>query len=172
MPCPTRDAGAMADHDAFDTLMDRRDSPMCIVTASADGERSGCLVGFNTQASINPRRFMPLISKKNHTYGVARRALVLAVHVLHPSDREMSERFGELTGDEVDKFAGLEVLEGPGQVPVIAGLDWFAGRVLEQIDLGDHVGFLLAPHDGSALRADEGQLGLQAVLDMEPGHEA
>ena len=60
----------------------------------------------------------------------------------------IAEHFGELTGDEVDKFDGLDVVEGPARAPVLVGLDWFAGRVLRTVDCGDHVGLLLAPHDG------------------------
>jgi flavin reductase (DIM6/NTAB) family NADH-FMN oxidoreductase RutF len=92
--------------------------------------------------------------------------------VLHPSDHELAARFGELTGDRVDKFDGLTVSEGPGRVPVIVGLDWFAGRVRQRIDCGDHVAYLLSPHDGVAARADEGQLGFQQVRDLQAGHDA
>ena len=36
----------------FNSLVGDLDYPMFIVTACADGERSGCLIGFATQASI------------------------------------------------------------------------------------------------------------------------
>jgi flavin reductase (DIM6/NTAB) family NADH-FMN oxidoreductase RutF len=162
----------MPDPDPFETLVGAFDYPMFIVTAFADGERSGCLVGFTTQVSITPRRFLVCMSKTNHTFRVASRSPVLGVHVLRPGDEEISVRFGELTGDRVDKFAGLDVVEGPGRVPILPGLDWFAGRVLQRIDLGDHVGHLLAPHEGEALRLRAGQMGFQDVTDMEPGHES
>lgn len=162
----------MSDEDVFDALTASLDTPMLIVTAYAHGERSGCLVGFASQVSIRPKRFLVMLSKENHTYGVATDAALLGIHVLRSSDHEIAAHFGELTGDDVDKFAGIGVVEGPGRMPVIAGLDWFAGRVLRQIDLGDHVGFLLAPHDGSAARSDEPQLGLRAVSDLDAGHDA
>lgn len=160
----------MSDTDAFESLVDTLDSPMFVVTARADGEQSGCLVGFTSQASITPRRFMVMISKANHTYGVASRTVVLVVHVLRPEDHEIARRFGEQTGDLVDTFDGLTILDGPGMAPVIEGLDWFAGRVLDTFDCGDHVAFLLAPHDGVALRGDQGQLGYQDLMGREPGH--
>lgn len=160
----------MADSDAFESLVETFEYPMFIVTAWAEGERSGCLVGFTTQASITPRRYLVMISKANHTYSVASRTVVLVVHVLRPGDDELAARFGETSGDDVDKFEGLAVLEGPGMAPVIEGLDWFAGRVLHTFDCGDHAAFLLAPHDGVALRGDLGQLGYQDLKAMEPGH--
>lgn len=162
----------MSDEDVFEELMASIDTPMLIVTVHAHGERSGCLVGFASQVSIRPKRFMVMLSKANHTYGVAREAAVLGVHVLRSDDREIAAHFGELTGDDVDKFAGIATVDGPGGLPVIQGLDWFAGRVLKQVDLGDHVGFLLAPHGGSATRSDEPQLGLRAVTDLDAGHDA
>ena len=42
------------DQAAFDRLVNRLDYPMLVVTAEADGERAGCLVGFATQCSIQP----------------------------------------------------------------------------------------------------------------------
>jgi flavin reductase (DIM6/NTAB) family NADH-FMN oxidoreductase RutF len=161
-----------ADTATFEELVGSFDGPMMIVTASNGRERSGCLVGFATQASIRPPRFLVMMSKANHTYGIARDAVALVVHVLHGGDEELATRFGELSGDDVDKFEGLEVLDGPGGAPVLVGVDWFGGRVLRTLDCGDHVGFLLAPHDGSARRVGEEMYGLQQAMDMEPGHPA
>ncbi|HEX8931084.1 MAG TPA: flavin reductase, partial [Actinomycetota bacterium] len=49
---------APSDQAALDRLVDRLDYPMLIVTAETDGERAGCLVGFATQCSIEPPRFL------------------------------------------------------------------------------------------------------------------
>ena len=166
------DGGPAGDTATFEELVGSFDSPMMIVTASDGRERSGCLVGFTTQASMHPPRFLVMLSKANHTYGVARESVALVVHVLHEGDEQLAARFGELSGDDVDKFDGLEVIDGPGGAPVLVGLDWFAGRVLRSIDCGDHVGFLLAPHDGSSRRVGEATYGLQQAMDMEPGHPA
>jgi flavin reductase (DIM6/NTAB) family NADH-FMN oxidoreductase RutF len=47
-----------------------RDAPMYIVTVSTGRERAGCLMGFATQVSISPGRFLACLSIKNHTYRV------------------------------------------------------------------------------------------------------
>ena len=57
--------------DALAHLCESLDGPMAIVTAFDGRERSGCLVGFHTQCSIAPSRWIVCISKKNHTYGIA-----------------------------------------------------------------------------------------------------
>ena len=49
--------------------------------------------------------------------------------------------------------------------------DWFAGRVLDQFDLGDHVGFLLEPV--AAHRAvGAPYYTFEQAKTIEPGHPA
>ena len=56
---------------------------------------------------------------------------------------------------------------------MLDGLDWFAGSIVERVDLGDHTGVLLeVAADGRADRADEPLLGFQALSDLEPGQPA
>jgi flavin reductase (DIM6/NTAB) family NADH-FMN oxidoreductase RutF len=160
----------------FPKLMAELDYPMFVVTACADGERSGCLVGFSTQTSIHPARFLVCISEKNHTYGVALRSSVLGVHLLSRAEREreLAALFGEETGDEVDKFASLSWHPGLGGVPLLDDLpNRFVGRVLERFpSFGDHTGFLLEPLEVEKGEELDGGLGFQDVKDLEPGHEA
>jgi flavin reductase (DIM6/NTAB) family NADH-FMN oxidoreductase RutF len=49
--------------------------------------------------------------------------------------------------------------------------NWFAGRILDRIDVGDHWAFLLEPLAGSD-DADEGAFSFQEARWIEPGHEA
>jgi flavin reductase (DIM6/NTAB) family NADH-FMN oxidoreductase RutF len=157
----------------MDTLTGELDYPMLIVTAAAGDERAGCLVGFHTQSSIDPRRWAVWISTANHTYRVACRSSVLAVHFPSVDDHDLAELFGSVTGDEVDKFARCEWAEGPEGVPLLARCqNRFVGRVLDRLEGGgDHVCFLVEPTDvehASPLR----QLGFHAVRDLRPGHPA
>ena len=99
----------------FNSLVGDLDYPMFIVTACADGERSGCLIGFATQASIDPSRFLVCLSHKNRTYRVAQGAELLGVHFVPEEQAELAELFGGETGDEVDKFARVRVGAGPGR---------------------------------------------------------
>ncbi|MBL1084361.1 flavin reductase [Streptomyces actinomycinicus] len=143
---------------------------MCVVTAVAGGDRSGCLVGFASQCSIRPPRFAVWLSKANHTYRVARAAQCLAVHLITRDQRGLAERFGGETGDEVDKFAGLAWREGHGGAAVLEdAAAWFVGTILHRTDGGDHVGFVLDPvqwgegHDGPLLR-------LSDAVTIDAGH--
>lgn len=154
----------------FEDFAGSLDAPMYVVTTAGGGERSGCLVGFATQTSIDPPRFLACLSVRNHTYRVAQQASVLAVHVLGRNQHALASLFGEETGDEVDKLAGCDWQEGPDGVPLLAGCGHLVGRILERIPLGDHVGHLLEP---ISARGTHGPLlRLSDVLDLEPGHEA
>ncbi|MCT4353089.1 flavin reductase family protein [Streptomyces sp. Je 1-79] len=160
----------------LDGLTDLLDYPMYVVTTTApDGERAGCLVGFASQCSIDPPRFVVWLSRENHTYQVACRGGHLAVHVLSPEQRATARLFGEETGDLVDKFARASSVSACAGAPVLTdALAWFVGRVEARLDGGDHVGFLLAP----VAESPPGHpwagrlLRLSDVTDFSPGHPA
>jgi flavin reductase (DIM6/NTAB) family NADH-FMN oxidoreductase RutF len=148
------------------------DYPMLVVTAAQGEDRQGCLVGFASQCSISPLRFMVWISKVNHTARVAATASVLAVHLLSSDDRPLAELFGEETGDDVDKFERCRWHTGPSGAAILDDCRrWFVGRVMERVDTGDHTGYLLEPLTSHVAPWD-GQLGYQEVRDLEPGHPA
>jgi flavin reductase (DIM6/NTAB) family NADH-FMN oxidoreductase RutF len=154
----------------FARLAATLDYPLYVVTTAVDTERAGCLIGFGTQCSIHPPRFLACISRKNHTLQIASRARTLAVHVAEDRNKGIAELFGGQTGDEVDKFAGVRWHEVHG-VPVLDECErWFVGSILQQIDLGDHVGFLLEPIEAEANPAAE-QLTFQQAHDIEAGHK-
>jgi flavin reductase (DIM6/NTAB) family NADH-FMN oxidoreductase RutF len=152
--------------------MGELDYPMFIVTAARGGERAGCLVGFATQTSIHPSRFLVCLSRENRTTRVAARVEHLGVHFV-PADRgPLAELFGGATGDEVDKFARCAWHEGVHGVPLLEDCsNRFVGRVLGRLDLGDHVGHLLEP-----VAAEHGAAGPEFTFHrarrIDPGHPA
>lgn len=157
----------------MDTVTGELDYPMVIVTTIADGERSGCLVGFHTQCSIDPRRWAVWISKENHTYRTAINATSLAVHFPSLDDRDLAELFGEATGDDVDKFARCAWTAGPDGVPLLDRIpNRFVGRVVDRHDDGcDHQLFVIE-FDEAQHAHPLRQLGFQAVRGLDPGHPA
>jgi flavin reductase (DIM6/NTAB) family NADH-FMN oxidoreductase RutF len=155
--------------ETFDAIAATLDYPMVVVTVADGNDRSGCLVGFSSQCSIDPARYAVCISKKNRTAEVASRAATMVVHLLREGDEPLARLFGEETGDEVSKFDECEWRAGPDGVPIVGGCDWFAGRVRDRVDTGDHVMHLLDVFD-AAQAATGAQLGYQQVRDLEPGH--
>ena len=155
---------------AFDQVVADTDYAMYVITAADGEERAGCLVGFATQCSIRPPRFLVCLSKVNRTYRLACRAQALGVHLLREDQRELASLFGEMTGDETDKFDRCRWEPGAEGVPLLADCDsWFVGTVIGRFDLGDHEGFHLAPVQAGR-RTALTPLTFQSVHDLVPGH--
>ncbi len=168
--------------ERFDEILLRRNGAMLIATVSVpsdDGsvERSGCMVGFATQCSIEPRRFLLCLSVVNHTTSLAARADHVGVHAV-PVDRfDLAELFGGTTGDDpgVDKLAEVPWHDGPFVVPLLDGCpDRFVGEVLDRLPLGDHVGYLLAlvHAEVEAPGEERDYLCLDRADSIAPGHPA
>lgn len=158
--------------DAFDRIAATVDYPVYVVTTTDGREHAGCLVGFATQCSIDPVRFLVCLSKANRTADVAERADVLVVHLVERDRFDLAECFGGETGDDVDKFAHVGWRPGPGGAPVLEGCArWFAGRILDRHDVGDHVAYVLEPLDGAA-DGDSAYVTFQWARGIEAGHPA
>jgi flavin reductase (DIM6/NTAB) family NADH-FMN oxidoreductase RutF len=157
----------------FQKLVAQLDYPMFIATVAAAGERAGCLVGFATQCSIHPPRFLAGISDKNRTFRVARDAEVMAIHIVPEGASELAELFGGETGDEVDKFARCAWQAGPDGTPLLDDCpNRFVGRILGRLDFGDHTGMVLEPFLAEVEEQEKEQLGFRRAKRIDPGHEA
>ena len=158
----------------FDSIVGRLDYPMFIVTTAAGGERAGCLVGFAAQGSIDPPRFVVGVSDKNRTCRVLSGAEAMAVHLVPADGEEIARLFGGSTGDEVDKFERCSWRPGPQGLPLLDDCpSWFAGRILERVRLGDHVGHLIeafAAEDPEDAPRD--WFPFSRAKKIDPGHEA
>ena len=146
---------------------------MLSATTAARGERSGCLVGFATQCSIDPERVLVCVSDKNRTYRVLREADRLALHVVPEDAGDVVELFGGETADDVgDKFERCAWRSGPEGLPILERCpSWFAGRILERIELGDHVGHVVEPFAGEAGHGGRAY-PFSRAKHVDPGHEA
>ena len=156
----------------FHSLVGDLEYPMFIVTARADGEPLGCLVGFATQTSIDPPRFAVCLSHKNRTFRRGHETTLLGVHCVPADAADLAELFGGHTGDEVEKFERCAWHDGPGGVPLLdACPNRFVGRVLWRADAGDHDVFLLEPVAAEAAPGPD-EFTFHRAKRIEAGHEA
>jgi flavin reductase (DIM6/NTAB) family NADH-FMN oxidoreductase RutF len=145
---------------------------MFIVTTRSGDELAGCLIGFATQCSIDPPRFLVCLSDKNRTCRIATKADALAVHFVPSSAEDLAQLFGGETGDEVDKFSRCTWHEGPRGLPILDDCDnWFVAAILARHDLGDHIGFHLAPIEAHSA-SDFEEFTFHRAKRIDPGHEA
>lgn len=155
----------------FLTLAGALNYPVFIVTAADGEEREGCAIGFASQTSFEPARFLACLSRANRTFRLAAEVDVLAVHLVPREATGLVGLFGGETGDETDKFARCEWRPGPRGLPILAGCSsWFAGEIVERIDLGDHVGYLLEPFAAEFVPGEFAYF--QDVASIDPGHPA
>lgn len=156
----------------FEELVGELDYPMFIVTTRCGEQLGGCLIGFATQCSIDPPRFLVCLSDKNRTTRLAQQAEAVVVHFVPASATELAELFGGQTGDDTDKFAHCGWHEGPHGLPILDDCDnWFAATIQARHPLGDHIALLLAPieaHTGTPFN----EFTFHRARRIEPGHEA
>jgi flavin reductase (DIM6/NTAB) family NADH-FMN oxidoreductase RutF len=159
------------DLNDFDAVMASLDPPLTIVTTACGREQAGCLVGFHAQSSIDPARYCVWLSKANRTYRVAVRSTHLGIHFLASADLPLATRFGTLSGDSVNKFAGLRVTISSGSVPLLHDCAaWLVARRTALVDEGgDHVCMVAEPeavHTGGHFDP----LRLSHAASLRPGH--
>lgn len=159
--------------ETIDDIVAALDSAMVVVTTTDGNERGGCLVGFHSQTSIEPRRYTVWLSKANHTYRLALRAEHVAVHFLGHEDPDLAELFGTLSGDRVDKVARAGPVTERHGVPLLDRCpNRLLGRRVALLDEGgDHVCLVLEPQEVSG----DGRLvplRLSDVSHLHPAHDA
>src|SRR5205814_612337 len=140
---------------------------MLIVTAAAGDERDACLVGFSTQTSIHPSRFLACLSRKNRTYRIACAAEHLAVHVV-PADAEAPELAQDGQRVEVHALADEAIVLEDEQCDA-AALEGPLGRRdpveraavrAEQLELGDDGAVGVVQRDQAVALVGEGRAAL------------
>ena len=159
--------------DAFGTLMASADPPLIVLTTEAENERAGCLVGFHAQSSITPQHYCVWLSKANHTYRVGLRATHFAVHFLTAHDFKIAERFGTLSGEDTDKFAGIDLDLDPHGVPLLEACPnrMSLERIAVLDDGSDHV--CLTTRVGSAdATGSFVPLRVSRATHLVPGHSS
>ena len=102
--------------ETFSDLPRRPRLPDVHRTVAAGGERAGCLIGFATQASIDPPRFVALISEQEPAPSASRATRARSPCTWRPATtRSSSSCSAPQTGDDVDKFERCDWSEGPAR---------------------------------------------------------
>ena len=154
--------------ETFEDLMAMLDYPAFVVTTQGAGQPAGCLVGFATQTSGAPPRFLVGLAKGSHTLAAASRYQHLAVHVLSRRHRALAELFDGQTGHEINKFDRCSWRAGPQGMPMLDdAIAWFVGRTVDRFDVGDHVAYLLEPVATWAPESADDPLYLFDVDDID-----
>lgn len=111
-----------------------------ITTRAPDGTPVGLTANSFNSVSLNPPLVLWSLANTSMSLATFRAAQHWAVHVLATDQEELSARFAK-RGES--KFAGLDVEEGAGGVPMLQGCSArFQCKTAFQYEGGDHVIFL------------------------------
>jgi flavin reductase (DIM6/NTAB) family NADH-FMN oxidoreductase RutF len=143
-----------------------------VTSSSAEGEPSGCVVGFVTQCSIVPPRFLVCISKVNHTYFITESSDALALHLVGRNQLDVVSLFAEETGDSVDKFSQCLWHTGVTGSPVLSECAaWLECMIVDRWSVGDHQALLVRPVAGGPGEAQH-VVTVRNAPELQPGHPA
>ncbi|MFE7244042.1 flavin reductase [Streptomyces sp. NPDC057580] len=107
-----------------------------VITAMAEGEPVGMVVGSFTSVSLDPPLVAYLPAKTSSSYGRLRRASAFCVNVLAVEQEPLCRRFASRSGD---KFDGVPWHLSPTGSPMLAdAVAWFDCTVERTVDAGDH----------------------------------
>ncbi|MXO49793.1 flavin reductase [Erythrobacter gaetbuli] len=131
----------MFDPQAFRSALGSFVTGVTIVTTrDADGRPVGLTANSFNSVSLDPPMVLWSLSLHSGSLPVFREAQSWAVHVLAADQQAMSDRFAQPGND---KFAGLDVVDGPEGAPMLAGYAArFGCRARFEYEGGDHAIFL------------------------------
>ncbi len=131
----------MFDAKAFRSALGSFVTGVTIVTVRGrDGRPAGLTANSFNSVSLDPPMVLFSLALKSASLPVFRKAESWAVHVLGADQQAMSDRFA---ASDVDRFAGLEPVDGPEGAPLIEGCAArFGCRAKFEYEGGDHAIFL------------------------------
>ena len=108
-----------------------------VTTLGPDGERIGVTVNSFAALSLDPPLVLWSLAKRSWSLPAFQAASHFAIHVLAHDQQALSDRFAKAGHD---KFAGVEVGQGLGGVPLLpGGSALFQCSVEHRYDGGDHI---------------------------------
>jgi flavin reductase (DIM6/NTAB) family NADH-FMN oxidoreductase RutF len=166
-------------HDSrvFRNALGRFATGVTVITTHVNGRREGLTANSFSALSLDPPLVLWSIVRKSPSAGSFLAAGQFAINVLAASQSALSHHFAT---PHDDKFEGIDVLTGLGDIPLVQGaLASFECRTEQTIDGGDHILFVgrvqrIRYADGDPLIFSSGRYctalpmrSLTATSDME-----
>lgn len=132
-------AAAPIDTHAFRAALGAFATGVTIVTTSHQHRDFGLTVNSFNSVSLDPPMVLWSLGKRSYNLEHFRAADHFAIHVLAEDQENLSTRFAT----RGDKFFGLQIRRGEGEVPILAGcVAAFQCRKLFEYEGGDHTIFV------------------------------
>lgn len=128
------------DVKAFRQALGAFTTGVTVVTTRGEQGDVGLTANSFNSVSLNPPMVLWSLGKQSGCLPAFRAASHFAVHILSEEQQELSNRFATRG---IDKFSGIEVMRGPGNVPLLAECAArFICRTEYQYEGGDHIIFV------------------------------
>jgi ferric-chelate reductase [NAD(P)H] len=125
-----------------------------IVSSCFEGKANGQIANTVFQISAEPARVAVAINKENYTHQFIEKSRMFSVTVLDDeTPMKLIGVFGFRTGKDVDKFEGVETMEGDFGCPVVTehAVSVFEAKVFDSVDVGTHTLFVADVVNGKML---------------------
>lgn len=129
-----------------------------VVSAEADGERSGCVINTLLQVTAEPVRLAVTVSKNNFTCGLLKKAGHFAAVALDKrADLMYIGRFGFRTGSDFDKFEGVSCAKDSAGMPYATdnACARYSCKITQEVDLVTHIMFIGEVTEAELLSSEE-----------------
>jgi flavin reductase (DIM6/NTAB) family NADH-FMN oxidoreductase RutF/DNA-binding GntR family transcriptional regulator len=153
----------MTDKDTFRHVIGHFASGVTVLTTQNKGEDFGATASAVSSLSLDPPMLLVCLNRRSSTQEAIHGSGRLGVNILDEDQGIVAERFASPRG--ADKFIGLKVTRGAGDVPLLAdSLAYCECRVAESVTAGTHRVFLTdvveaVAHEGAPLTYYRGKFG-------------
>ena len=116
-----------------------------IVTAQANGKKTGYVANTVFQVTANPPQFGISCNKDNYSASIIKESGSFAFSVLsEKASSGLIGEFGYRSGREIDKFKGVNFFSGKTGSPILTDscVAWFDCKIVQTIDVGTHIIFI------------------------------
>ena len=154
---------AQPDKDTFRHVIGHFASGVTVLTTRSGEEDFGATASAVSSLSLEPPMLLVCLNLRSSTQEAIHASGRLGVNILDENQGIVAERFASPRG--TDKFAGLDVVRGDGEVPLLAdSLAYCECRVAESVVAGTHRVFLsdvtnAVAREGSPLTYFRGKFG-------------
>ena len=127
------------------------------IISTLDGERpTGCVANSVMQITSSPATIAVSMNHDNYTNSCIKKSGKFAISILtEQSDPELIGRFGFQSGNDTDKFDGMEALRKEDISVILDACGYIVCKVIDQMETATHTVFLGEVLDADVLKTEE-----------------
>ena len=116
-----------------------------IISSAAACKQNGFIANTVFQVTAEPPQLAISCNKNNYSATIIAESGFFSVSVLREEvDPRLFGMFGFRTGEDTDKFDGVEFITGAAGTPIVTkdAIAWFECELQQSVDLGSHILFI------------------------------